>query len=129
MLVSAATAFLVTLFGIVLIQPMGGWSPMDAGTTALLGAAACLVLIGYQFIIEAMRVGDISFIAPFRYTALLWAILLGIVVFHDLPDLPMIVGATVIVASGLYMLLRERVRGRMLTAARGTSPSLGPEGV
>ena len=129
MLVSAATAFLVTVSGVVLIEPMGGWSPMDAATIALLGAAACLVLVGYQFIIKAMRVGDISFIAPFRYTALLWAILLGIVIFHDMPDLPMIVGATVIVGSGLYMLLRERVRGRMLTAARSTAPSMGPDGV
>ncbi|TIR81666.1 MAG: DMT family transporter, partial [Mesorhizobium sp.] len=78
----------------------------------LLALAAVLVLIGYQFIIMAMRSGDISFIAPFRYTALLWSIVLGLVIFGDIPDLPMIVGAAIIIASGLYALYRERVVGR-----------------
>jgi len=128
MLVSVVAAFLVTVFGLLLVEPMGGWSPMDTGRTLLLAGAACLVLVGYQCLIMAMRVGDISFISPFRYTALLWAILLGIVLFGDLPDLPMIVGATIIVGSGLYMLFRERVRGHPLTAGRTTSPSMGPEG-
>ena len=81
-----------------------------------------LLLVGYQFIIMAMRAGDISFIAPFRYTALLWAILLGFLVFGDVPDLPMIVGATIIVGSGLYTLYRERSsasRGRPQKALAG----------
>ncbi|TIS05882.1 MAG: DMT family transporter, partial [Mesorhizobium sp.] len=104
MLVSTATALAMTILGALLLPPMGGWTPMTAEATALLALAAVLVLIGYQFIIMAMRSGDISFIAPFRYTALLWSIVLGLVIFGDIPDLPMIVGAAIIIGSGLYAL-------------------------
>jgi S-adenosylmethionine uptake transporter len=54
-----------------------------------------------------MRVGDIGTIAPFRYTALLWAILLGYVVFGAFPDRLTVLGAGIVVATGIYTLLRE----------------------
>lgn len=129
LLVSTATALAMTMLGAALLSPMGGWTPMTANSTALLALAAVLVLIGYQFIIMAMRVGDISFIAPFRYTALLWSILLGLTIFGDLPDLPMILGATIIIASGLYALYRERVVGRQKTAAESAGPNMAPDGI
>lgn len=129
LLVSTATAFAMTILGAALLSPMGGWTPMTAKSTALLALAAMLVIIGYQFIIMAMRVGDISFIAPFRYTALLWSILLGLVIFGDVPDLPMTAGATIIVGSGLYALYRERVVGRRKTAAESAGPDMAPDGI
>lgn len=129
LLVSTATALAMTVLGAALLSPMGGWTPMTAKSTALLALAAVLVLIGYQFIIMAMRVGDISFIAPFRYTALLWSILLGLFIFGDLPDLPMILGATIIIGSGLYALYRERVVGRQKTAAESAGPDMAPDGI
>ena len=55
--------------------------------------------------------GDISSVAPFRYTALLWALLLGFLVFGDVPDAAMTLGAAIIVGSGLYTLYRERRAG------------------
>ncbi|TIV85429.1 MAG: DMT family transporter, partial [Mesorhizobium sp.] len=122
MLVSTATALAMTVLGALLLSPMGGWTPMSGRSTMLLALAAVLVLIGYQFIIMAMRSGDISFIAPFRYTALLWSILLGLVIFGDVPDLPMIVGAAIIIGSGLYALYRERVVGRQQPAAESAGP-------
>ena len=76
-----------------------------------------------------MRSGDISFIAPFRYTALLWAIVLGFAVFGDVPDLPMIIGSAVIVGSGLYMLYRERVTGRARVIAESTDTAMAPDGL
>lgn len=76
-----------------------------------------------------MREGAISFIAPFRYTGLLWAILLGFVLFGDIPGAPMIVGSTVIVLSGLYALYRERVRGTELPAAKSIGPTPAPDGL
>lgn len=127
-LISTATAGAVTVCGALLIVPFGGWQPVQADAVAMLLVAAVLLVIGYQFIIKAMRVGDISFVAPFRYTALLWSILLGYLIFADLPDLAMIVGAAVIVASGLYMLYRERVVGRR-PAAESISPSMGADGI
>jgi drug/metabolite transporter (DMT)-like permease len=87
------------------------------------------VLFGYQFVIMAMREGEISFIAPFRYTALIWALSLSVFVFGDIPDLAMIAGAAVIVASGLYSLYRERVVGKGRPAAESTSASMAPDGI
>ncbi|MEI8700918.1 MULTISPECIES: DMT family transporter [unclassified Mesorhizobium] len=129
LLVSTATALAMTVLGAALLPPMGGWTPMTGKSTALLALAAVLVVIGYQFIIMAMRVGDISFVAPFRYTALLWSILLGLFIFGDVPDLPMILGATVIVGSGLYTLYRERIVGRRKTAAESAGPDMAPDGI
>ncbi|BCH17202.1 membrane protein [Mesorhizobium sp. L-2-11] len=129
LLVSTTTALAMTMLGAALLLPMGGWTPMTGESTALLALAAVLVVIGYQFIIMAMRMGDISFIAPFRYTALLWSILLGLFVFGDVPDLPMILGASVIVGSGLYALYRERIVGRRKTAAESAGPDMAPDGI
>ena len=129
LLVSTATAVTVTACGALLIQPMGGWTPISWAMTGLIAVGAALLLVGYQFIIKAMRVGEISFIAPFRYTSLLWSILMGYLVFADVPDLAMIVGSAIIVASGLYTLYRERVRGVRKTAAESTGPSMAPDGL
>lgn len=129
LLVSTATSAAVTIAGGILIAPFGGWTPMSTGSVGLLAAAAVLLIIGYQFIIMAMRVGDISFVAPFRYTALVWAILLGFLVFGDVPDAAMIVGASIVVGSGLYALYRERGAGRRKPAAESTGPAMAPDGL
>lgn len=129
LLVSTATALAMTVVGALLLSPMGGWTPMTGKATALLALAAVLVLIGYQFIIMAMRSGEISFIAPFRYTALLWSIVLGLLVFGDVPDMTMIIGASTIVGSGLYALYRERVVGRRRIVAESIGPAMAPDGI
>lgn len=127
-LVSTATAAGVTVFGAVLINPLGGWVSPSGSTVGMLAMAAVMLVVGYQFIIMAMREGEIAFVAPFRYTALLWAILFGYLIFRDVPDTGMIVGSVVIVGSGLYMLYRERVRGRR-PATESLSPSMAPDGL
>lgn len=127
--VSTLTSAMVTISGAILILPMGGWTTPATPDLLLLAAAAGLLLVGYQFIILSMRTGDISFVAPFRYTSLLFAIVLGFVVFDDLPDLAMIAGASIIVVSGLYMLYRERVVGRSKPAAESIGPAMAPEGL
>ena len=76
-----------------------------------LALAAVLLLVGYQCIIMAMRIAEISYVAPFRYTALLWAILLGYLVFGDVPNHWTLAGVAVVACSGLYLLYRERVAG------------------
>jgi drug/metabolite transporter (DMT)-like permease len=129
LLVSSVTAALVMVCGAFLVGPMGGWSPVSMQSLALLAMAAVLLLVGYQCIIIAMRIAEISYVAPFRYTALLWAILLGYVAFGDVPDGPMILGAVIVVASGLYTLYRERVAGRGKPAASSTTPAMAPDGL
>lgn len=121
--VTLLTTFVVTIVGGILIVPLGGWVPMSNHSTGLLLLAAVLVLIGYQCVIIALRAGDISAVAPFRYTQLLWAMSLGFVIFGDRPDAAMILGATVIVGSGLYAFHRERIRNRAsLVQAKASAP-------
>ena len=129
LLISCATSVAMTITGAALLHPMGGWTGMTAGGTMLLALAAVLVLIGYQFIILSMRTGEISFIAPFRYTALVSSILLGLLIFHDVPDLSMCIGALVIIGSGLYAFYRERSAGRHPIAAESTGPAMAPDGI
>lgn len=109
---SLATASTISLAGLLLIIPLGGWTPMSLKTFSWLAAASFFILFGYQYVIQAMRVGEIGFVAPFRYTSLLWALVLGFLVFNDVPDIFMIVGATLVVLSGVYTFHRERVRSR-----------------
>lgn len=127
--VSTVTAIAVMVTGAFLIVPMGGWTTPPAWSVMLLACGATLLVIGYQFIIMAMRVGDISFIAPFRYTALLFSILLGLIIFGDIPDGPMIAGALIVVGSGLYTLYREQAAGRDKPAAESTGTSMPPDGL
>ena len=115
---STVTAAGVTIAGLVLIGPMGGWNPVSAADFGLICLAACLLLVGYKFIIMSMREGEISFIAPFRYTSFIWALLLGMVVFGEYPDAFMITGGAIVIGSGLYTLYRERIRSAAKPAAR-----------
>ena len=57
--------------------------------------------------IYALRVGDAALVSPFRYTALVWAVLLGYLVWGDIPDQWTIAGSTIVVLSGIYLALRE----------------------
>jgi drug/metabolite transporter (DMT)-like permease len=116
----------VTSAGAINLGPLGGWTPPSSRALGLLALAAVLVLIGYQCMIVALRSGDISAVAPFRYSALLWAMLLGYLVFGDVPDAMMVTGAAIIVLSGLYAFYRERVRHRALAAE---SSGLPPDGL
>jgi drug/metabolite transporter (DMT)-like permease len=59
-------------------------------------------------VVMVMRAGDIGLIAPFRYMALFWAILLGYLAFGALPDRWTVIGAAIVVATGIFTLWRER---------------------
>jgi drug/metabolite transporter (DMT)-like permease len=118
---STVTAAAVAIAGLVLIWPMGGWKPVSATDLGLISLAACLLLVGYQFIIMSMREGEISFIAPFRYTSFIWALLLGMVVFGEYPDIFMITGGSIVIGSGLYTLYRERIRSTAKPASRAST--------
>jgi drug/metabolite transporter (DMT)-like permease len=123
--VTFLTTIAITLVGAILIIPLGGWATPSGHAVVLLALSAVLVLIGYQCIILALRAGDISAVAPFRYTQLLWAILFGYLVFGDAPDGAMVVGASLIVLSGIYAFHRERVRNRPLAIDASGMPRDG----
>jgi drug/metabolite transporter (DMT)-like permease len=124
--VTLVTTVSVTIAGAAILVPLGGWTPPSGRALALLAFTAILLLTGYQCIIMALRTGDISAVAPFRYSALLWAMLLGYLVFGDRPDAMMVSGAAIIVVSGLYAFYRERIRHRAVAAE---SSGLPPDGL
>lgn len=84
------------------------WQPVTVREGGLIAASAIFIMGGYAFSVMVMRVGEVSVIAPFRYTGLLWALILGWLVFGDWPDSVTMLGALIVVASGLFTLYRER---------------------
>lgn len=120
--ISVITAVSITVTGAVMIVPMGGWQPVSGEAFVRLTAASVLLLVGYQTIVIAMRTGEISFIAPFRYTSLIWAIAIGFLFFGEVPDFWMTVGVMIIVASGLYTFSRENRRQVAEAVAQESKP-------
>ena len=105
--VALATAIAIGILGAVMI-PAVTWQPVSAVSWVLLSAASVAVIGGYLFSVMTIRTGDIGFVAPFRYTAMAWAIILGLLMFGELPDSATVVGTSIIIATGLYSLHRER---------------------
>ena len=84
------------------------WQPLSPLATMQLTGAMVFVIGGYIASVAAMRVGEIGFVAPFRYTSLLVALVLGYLVFGDWPNALTLWGAAIVVATGMFTLLRER---------------------
>jgi drug/metabolite transporter (DMT)-like permease len=87
----------------------------------LILAASVFLIVGYLTVIMAMRVGDMGVVAPFRYAALIFAVLLSLTIFREVPDAMTLIGSAVIVATGIYTFRRERIIGRNVAPAF-TSP-------
>ncbi len=80
-------------------------------------ALGTLATVGQYWMIQAYRYAAASLLAPFSYIQLIWSTTAGYLVFDSLPDAQTLVGAAVIIASGLYTIHRERVRARLRAAA------------
>lgn len=106
LLVTAVTSGMVFFF-FGILGAVEGWVPLDTRSGGLIGAAAVMVLGAYLASVHAMRVGEVSFVSPFRYTSLLWGLVLGLVVFGDWPTALTLVGAAIVVGSGLYSFYRD----------------------
>ena len=85
------------------------WQPVAPFDWLPMVAMGALGGLGHLILIRALTVAPASLLAPFIYTQIVWALILGYLVFGDVPDAWMLLGATVIVASGLYVLYREAV--------------------
>ena len=85
------------------------WVPLNWSLAGLICLSAVFIMGGYLFSILVMRGGEISFSAPFRYTGLVWALVLGWIFFDHWPDAITLLGAGIVVASGLFTLYRERM--------------------
>lgn len=92
-----------------------GWRPVTAAATGWLVLNGALNACAHFLIIDALRLGDASLVAPFRYTGLVWATMLGFLIWGQWPDGWTLVGAAILIGSGVYIIEREarmRRRGR-----------------
>lgn len=97
---------LATVIAGTLTIPLA-WNPMAAEHYALLFVLAILNTTAHFLMIYALRMGDAALVSPFRYTALVWAVLLGYLVWGHLPDQWTLLGSAVVVASGVFLAIRE----------------------
>lgn len=137
---SATTAVILRKLGrserplVLLMWPMLGnflatgasltlnYQPMELPHLALAGVIACLGLIAGFLLILAYRAGEAAIVAPMQYSQILWATAYGWIFFDEMLDLPTVLGATVIIGSGIYIVWREGRGGnsanRPVTASR-----------
>jgi drug/metabolite transporter (DMT)-like permease len=97
------------------------WQTITLESFGLLCASAGFLFFGYVFSIKAMREGEVAFVSPFRYTILIWAMILGIVVFGDIPDGWTLLGSAIVVVMGIYTFYRERQLMRRAAATATAS--------
>jgi drug/metabolite transporter (DMT)-like permease len=112
---SATVAFLAALsvtIGALAVLPFIELAPVGVASFLKVAGAAAFLIVGYLTVVMTMRVGDISLVAPFRYTSLVAAILLGWAVFGEFPDRLTLIGSAIVVATGIYMFHRERLLAR-----------------
>lgn len=115
------SAVTVTL-GCAVLAPVEGFALPDPASLGLTAFSATLLIAGYVTVITASRTGEVGFVAPYRYAALLWALALGWLVFGDWPDGLTLAGAAIVVGSGLFTIWRETRLRRNPVAAHVDIP-------
>lgn len=102
---------LVAAVGVTSLGAIGSlfiaWQPFSTTSALQLSGATGFLIFGYIASVSAMRFGEIAFVAPFRYTSLLVALMLGVLVFGEWPNTLAMVGAVIVVFTGLFTLYRE----------------------
>lgn len=117
------TTMQLSAYGFLLMIPVGaillvfGDAPRQPGVPDMLGLGGAMVVgtLAYYALVEAVRIGDVSVVTPFRYSRLVFALIVGVVVFAERPDGVTLLGAGLIIGSGLYTFMRER---RLVNAIR-----------
>lgn len=100
------SALTTSVAGIVSI--FTGWSDISLFNVATLLFGALCLMVGYHFSIVGMRTGEVGFVSPFRYSLLIWAMMLGWFIYDDVPGLAMLAGAAIVIAAGSYTFYSER---------------------
>ncbi len=108
---------LIPASGIFMLLARAHFVPLNGLQWVYILSAMAIGLVAYYGIVAAMRVGEVSFVTPFRYSRLLFAMVVGLTIFGERPDLLTYIGAAIIVASGIYTVLRERKKGPVPAAS------------
>jgi drug/metabolite transporter (DMT)-like permease len=121
---NAAIVFYFSLISVVggLLTLPWGWSPLTLGQWAALIGIGVLGGIGHLLLTESFRWAPASVIAPFDYTMLIWAFVLGYAMFGEVPMAAVFLGAAIVTAAGLFVIWRERKLG----LERPRPPAAGP---
>jgi S-adenosylmethionine uptake transporter len=100
------------------------WQAVSVRALVFCAGSALALSAAYVLVVHAMRHGEISSVAPFRYVVLIWAIVIQITVFAVWPDALTLLGSAILVATGLYTVYRERkLRGpAIMLAPKAVSP-------
>ncbi|PWE50225.1 EamA/RhaT family transporter [Thioclava sp. NG1] len=111
------------------------WQPLQIADLGLMAVIAMFGLTASFLQILAYRAGEAAIVAPMQYSQILWAVFYGWIIFHESVDIPTLVGAGVVILSGIYIVIREtrvstnqpvlRTRGRSETATAPRSSLLG----
>lgn len=105
--ITLSTSVAVTVFA-GLLSMIEGWAPFSARDLLPIGAAGLFLATGYFLVVKAMRRGDVSVIAPFRYFGLLVALVIGFLVWGERPNALAWAGIVLLVGSGIYVLRHGR---------------------
>jgi drug/metabolite transporter (DMT)-like permease len=89
-----------------------GWIWPDVEGWAFMALVGLIGGLGHFCVIKAFQAAPAAVVAPFGYSSIIWSTSFGFLIFGDLPDVWTIFGGTIIIGSGIYILHRERVRGR-----------------
>ncbi|MEO8531413.1 MAG: DMT family transporter [Deltaproteobacteria bacterium] len=99
---------MLTVSGIIILIAQGGPVWPETKSVMQIAGAAGFGIIGYGALTNAMRTGQISAVAPFRYTRLVFAMVLGLTIFGERPDLMTLLGSALIVSCGVLVLTTGR---------------------
>ena len=126
--IAAALVALVALIALGLaLSAVEPWRPLTGLSLLYCLGAAVSLSIAYVLVVSAVRFGEISVVAPFRYSILLWAILIQIAVFSVWPDRWTLIGSAILVATGLYTVYREhKAKGDHVPLSAGVTATAPP---
>lgn len=99
-----------------------GWEALTTRQWILLVGSGFCGGLGQILMTEAYRHAEASTVAPFEYTSMLLGLIVGYLVFHDVPTVHMLVGSVIVIGAGIFIIWRERQLGLERTAARKVSP-------
>ena len=100
---------MITIAGF-LTYPLG-WSAVKLSHIWIFITSSLLVGLAQYLMIEAFRLGEVALISPFKYSSLLWATLISLVIWDDLPSKKVVLGAFILILSGIYLLKNEVTNG------------------
>jgi drug/metabolite transporter (DMT)-like permease len=95
------------------------WSMPGGMEFAMLATTGVISAMGFYLLSQAYRIGKANVVAPFEYSSLVWAVGLTFLVYGTSPDAYTFLGAAIILAAGIYVLRREKLRGEKPLAAKG----------